>query len=111
MAFDFKKAYKEYYLPKGEPSIVDVPEYHFIAVRGQGDPNAPDGDYQRALNALYAVAYTLKMSGRSDRRIEGFFDHTLDNRLVQHGKHFLGDGFCCRQKARAHTCCGNDCLH
>ena len=77
MAFDFKKAYKEYYLPKVEPSIVDVPEMHFIAVRGQGDPNAPDGDYQVALNALYAVAYTLKMSRKGDHNIEGYFDYVV----------------------------------
>ena len=34
MAFDFKKEYKEFYLPKGTPSIVIVPKMNYIAVRG-----------------------------------------------------------------------------
>lgn len=77
MAFDFKKEYREFYLPKAAPGIVDVPQMRFIAVRGAGDPNAPDGDYSRALNALYAVAYTIKMSKLGDRRIEGYFDYVV----------------------------------
>lgn len=62
MAFDFKKEYKSLYLPKARPEIVQVPQMHYIAVRGQGDPNEPDGAYQQAIGVLYAVAYTLKMS-------------------------------------------------
>ena len=77
MAFDFKKEYKEFYLPKGAPQIVDVPEMRFVAVRGAGDPNEPGGAYSRALEVLYAVAYTLKMSKKGDRRIEGYFDYVV----------------------------------
>ena len=62
MAFDFKKEYKEFYLPKNTPEIVTVPPAHYIAVRGQGDPNEEGGAYQQAIGVLYAVAYTLKMS-------------------------------------------------
>ena len=77
MAFDFKKEYREFYLPKGAPQIVDVPEMRFIAVRGEDDPNEPGGAYSRALEVLDAVAYTLKMSKMGDRRIEGYFDYVV----------------------------------
>ena len=66
MAFDFKKEFKEFYLPKGRPEIVTVPEMNYIAVQGRGDPNQEGGAYQRAMGVLYAVAYTLKMSYKSD---------------------------------------------
>ena len=77
MAFDFKKEYREFYLPKGEPEIVTVPAANFIAVRGSGDPNDPEGVYQQAIGVLYAVAYTLKMSYKTDHRIEGFYDYVV----------------------------------
>ena len=77
MAFDFKKEYKEFYLPRGEPEIVSVPAANFIAIRGSGDPNDPNGAYQQAIAVLYAVAYTLKMSYKTDRRIEGFYDYVV----------------------------------
>ena len=77
MAFDFKKEYKEFYLPKAKPSIVDVPKMSFITVHGTGDPNEEGGAYQDALNVLYGVAYTLKMSHKTDRRIEGFFEYVV----------------------------------
>lgn len=77
MAFDFKKAYKEFYLPKNKPVLVDVPAMNYIAVRGTGDPNEEGGAYRQAIAVLYAVAYTLKMSYRTDYRIEGFFDYVV----------------------------------
>ena len=77
MAFDFKKEYKEFYLPTGKPSIVEVPAMQYVAVRGEGDPNAPEGAYQQAIGVLYAVAYTLKMSYKTDHRIEGFFEYVV----------------------------------
>ena len=77
MAFDFKKEYKEFYLPPERPEIVTVPRASYIAGRGSGDPNAPDGEYQRAIGVLYAVAYTLKMSYKTDHRIEGFFEYVV----------------------------------
>ena len=77
MAFDFKKEYKEFYMPKNKPEIVTVPETNYIAVRGKGDPNEEDGAYQRAIGVLYAVAYTLKMSYKSDYKIEGFFEYVV----------------------------------
>ena len=77
MPFDFKKEYKEFYLPKNKPEIVTVPKAKFITVRGKGDPNEVDGAYQRALNVLYAVAYTLKMSYKTDYKIEGFFEYVV----------------------------------
>ena len=77
MAFDFKKEYKEFYLPKNRPEIVTVPKANYIAVRGQGDPNEEGGAYQAAIGVLYAVAYTLKMSYKTDYRIEGFYDYVV----------------------------------
>lgn len=77
MAFDFKKEYREFYLPKSKPEIVDVPAMSYAVVRGQGDPNEPKGDYQRALGVLYAVSYTLKMSYKTERKIPGFFEYVV----------------------------------
>lgn len=77
MVFDFKKEYKEFYMPKNKPEIVTVPKSNYIAVRGKGDPNEEGGDYQQAIGVLYAVAYTLKMSYKSDYKIEGFFEYVV----------------------------------
>ena len=77
MAFDFKKEYREFYLPKNRPGIVTVPKANYIAVRGCGDPNETDGAYQQAISVLYAVAYTLKMCYKTDHRIEGFYDYVV----------------------------------
>ena len=77
MAFDFVKEYREFYLPKNQPEIVTVPRASYIAVRGSGDPNETDGAYQQAISVLYAVAYTLKMSYKTDHRIEGFYDYVI----------------------------------
>ncbi len=77
MAFDFKKEYKEFYMPPGRPGIVDIPKANYIAVRGHGDPNEEGGAYQQAISVLYAVAYTLKMSYRSEHKIEGFYEYVV----------------------------------
>ena len=77
MPFDFKKEYREFYLPKTTPQIVMVPQANYVAIRGEGDPNEPDGAYQKAVDILYAVSYTLKMSRKTDYRIEGFYDYVV----------------------------------
>lgn len=77
MAFDFKKEYKEFYLPKNKPEIVTVPPMRYVAVYGQGDPNGEDGAYKQAICVLYAVAYTIKMSKRGDHSIDGYFDFVV----------------------------------
>ena len=77
MPFDFKKEYKEFYLPKEKPEIVTVPPANYIAVRGTGDPNEEGGAYQQAIGVLYSVAYTLKMSYKTDYCIEGFYDYVV----------------------------------
>lgn len=74
MAFDFKKEYKEFYMPKYKPEIITVPPVNYIAVRGKGNPNEEGGAYQQALGILYAVAYTLKMSYKTDYKMEGFLN-------------------------------------
>ena len=77
MPFDFKKEYKEYYMPKNKPQIIEIPTMNYIAVRGQGDPNDEKGEYKQAIGVLYAVAYTLKMSYKTDRKIDGFFEYVV----------------------------------
>ena len=77
MVLDFKKEYRELYMPKNKPQIINVQRANYIAVRGKGDPNEVGGTYQQAISVLYAVAYTLKMSYKTDYKIEGFFDYVV----------------------------------
>lgn len=77
MAFDFKKEYREFYLPGKKPQIVTIPKMNYIAVRGSGDPNAEVGEYKKAIELLYNIAFTIKMSKRSNHRIEGYFDYVV----------------------------------
>lgn len=77
MAFDYKKEYKEFYLPKDKPAIVTVPKMNYIAVRGSGDPNEEGGEYQKAMGLLYGIAFTIKMSKKGDHQIDGYFDYVV----------------------------------
>lgn len=77
MAFDYKKEYKEFYLPKNKPSIVTVPKMSYIAVRGKGNPNAENGEYKQSIDLLYGIAFTIKMSKMGDHRIDGYFDYVV----------------------------------
>lgn len=77
MAFDYKKEYREYYLPPKKPGIVEIPAMNFAAVRGAGDPNEEGGAYKRAIGLLYGVAFTLKMSEKAGHKIEGYFPYVV----------------------------------
>ena len=77
MTFDFKKEYKEYYRPKNKPEIINIPQFNFIAIRGKGNPNEENGMYQQAIHILYAVAYTLKMSYKTEYKIKGFYEYVV----------------------------------
>lgn len=77
MAFDFKKAYKALYMPQNVPELITVPPANYIAVRGHGDPNEEGGAYKQAIEILYSVAYTLKMSYKTEHQIEGFFEYVV----------------------------------
>ena len=77
MAFDYKKEYKEFYLPPAKPQIVDIPKMQFVAVRGKGNPNQENGEYKTLLNLLYGISYTIKMSKMGDHRIDGYFDYVV----------------------------------
>ena len=77
MPFDYKKEYKEFYMPKNQPSIVKIPVMNYIAVRGQGDPNQEDGEYKQAIGLLYGIAFTIKMSKKGDHKISGYFDYVV----------------------------------
>ena len=77
MAFDYKKEYKEFYMPGKKPSIAEIPEMNYIAVRGKGDPNQENGSYQNSLKLLYPVAFTIKMSYKGSHNIEGYFEYVV----------------------------------
>ncbi len=77
MAFDYKKEYKEFYLPKNRPEIIEIPAMNFIAVRGKGNPNDEGGEYKAAIGLLYGIAFTVKMSKKGSRQIEGYFDYVV----------------------------------
>lgn len=77
MAFDYKKEYKEFYLPPAKPGIVTIPAMNFVAVRGSGNPNDEDGEYKAALELLYGIAFTLKMSYKGSHRIDGYFEYVV----------------------------------
>lgn len=77
MAFDFKKEYKEFYMPKNKPGIVEVPQMNYIAVRGTGDPNDENGDYKNSIGLLYGIAFTIRMSYKGEHRIEGYFEYVV----------------------------------
>ncbi len=77
MAFDYKKEYKEFYLPKAVPGIITVPKMNYIAVRGQGDPNVEGGEYKASIGLLYGIAFTIKMSKKGSHQIDGYFDYVV----------------------------------
>lgn len=77
MTFDYKKEYREFYLPPQKPGIIDIPEMNFIAVRGSGNPNEPEGEYKAALNLLYGIAFTIKMSYKGSHKINGYFSYVV----------------------------------
>ena len=77
MAFDFKKEYKEFYMPKNKPGIVSVPRMNYLAVRGQGDPNQEDGEYKQSIGFLYGIAFTIKMSRKGSHQIDGYYDYVV----------------------------------
>ena len=77
MAFDYKKEYKEFYMPKNKPSIVEVPKMNYIAVRGKGNPNDENGEYKKSIELLYGIAFTIKMSYKGNYKIEGYFEYVV----------------------------------
>lgn len=77
MAFDYKKEYKEFYLPPKKPTIVEVPKMNYIAVRGQGNPNEEEGEYKKAIGLLYGIAFTIKMSYKGTHKMEGYFQYVV----------------------------------
>ena len=77
MAFDYKKEYKEFYMPKNKPGIVTIPKMNYIAVRGKGNPNQEDGEYKQSIGLLYGIAFTIKMSYKGDHKIDGYFEYVV----------------------------------
>ena len=77
MAFDYKKEYKEFYMPKNKPGIIEIPPMNYIAVRGKGDPNAEESEYKKSIGLLYGIAFTIKMSKKGTHQIDGYFDYVV----------------------------------
>lgn len=77
MAFDYKKEYKDFYMPKNKPSIVKIPKMNYIAVRGKGNPNDENGEYKQTIGLLYAIAFTIKMSYKGNYKIDGYFEYVV----------------------------------
>lgn len=77
MAFDYKKEYKEFYMPKNKPGIIEIPKMNYIAVRGKGNPNEENGEYKSSIGLLYGIAFTIKMSYKGTHKIEGFFEYVV----------------------------------
>jgi len=76
-SFDFKKEFKDLYQPKTEPQKIVVPEMDFITVSGRGDPNDESGDYKKALEILYGLSWTIKMSKMGENKIDGYFEYVM----------------------------------
>lgn len=89
VAFDYKKEYKDLYLPKDRPSLIDVPAMHYVAVRGKGNPNDEDGEYSAAIGVLYSISYTIKMSYKNNYPIDGYFQYVVP---PLEGFWWMGDG-------------------
>ena len=77
MVFDYKKEYKEFYMPKNKPSIVEIPKMNYIAVRGKGNPNDEEGEYKKTIGLLYGIAFTIKMSYKGTHKIDGYFEYVV----------------------------------
>lgn len=77
MAFDYKKEYREFYFPPKKPQLITIPPMNFAVVQGRGDPNEPNGEYKAAIELLYGIAYTLKMSYKGQHKIDGYFEYVV----------------------------------
>ena len=77
MPFDYKKEYKEFYMPKNQPAIITIPKMNYLAVRGKGNPNDEDGEYKKSIGLLYSIAFTIKMSYKGNHKIDGYFDYVV----------------------------------
>jgi len=102
MAFDYKKEYKEFYLPQREPSIVEIPKMNYLAIRGKGNPNEENGEYKATIELLYTIAFTIKMSYKGSHKIQGYFEYVippLEGLWWQEGKN---DGIDYTQKDQFH---------
>jgi hypothetical protein len=74
---DYKKEYKDLYMPKAKPSIIDVPPMNFIMIDGTGDPNIEGGEYKQAVELLYGLSYSIKMSKMGSSKIDGYFEYVV----------------------------------
>lgn len=77
MAFDYKKEYKDLYQPKKAPSLIEVPPINYVAVSGTGNPNVEGGAYQHAMQLLYGLSFTIKMSPKAGWDIDGYFPYVV----------------------------------
>lgn len=86
---DYKKEYKDLYLPKTEPMVIEIPKIQFVSVAGKGNPNDADGEYASAIEILYGIQYTIKMSKKGTHVPDGYFDYVVP---PLEGFWWFGDG-------------------
>ncbi len=74
---DYKKQFKQLYQPKLVPSVVDVPQMKFIAIDGKGNPNDENGEYQSAVQTLYALSYAIKTMPKSGNTPSDYLEYVV----------------------------------
>lgn len=72
---DYKKDFKDLYLPKNSPCIIEVPTMSFAVIDGEGDPNGEE--FSLATAALYSFSYAVRMSYKGKEIPSGFYDYTV----------------------------------
>lgn len=75
-SFDYKKEFPDLYRPKTTPVLIDVPAMPFIMVDGRGNPNTSEA-YKAAMELLYGLSYSIKMSKMSGAQPEGYFEYVV----------------------------------
>ena len=75
-AFDYKKEYRDLYMPKDKPVLIEVPPMNFLMVDGSGDPNN-NPEFQEATELLYGLSYAIKMSKKKGKQPEGYFEYVV----------------------------------
>ena len=103
MTVDYKKTEKQFYLPKTKPEIIDVPEMAFLMIDGKGDPNS-SAEYKNAIDILYGLSYTIKMSKMAGNQPSGYFDYVVPPLeglwSLDDGGIFTGSGAAIRDKSK-----------
>lgn len=75
MKHEYRKHEKELYGTKAKPAILDVPQQKYICIKGEGNPNGED--FKERVEALYSLAYTIRMSHKNGFAPDDYFEYTV----------------------------------